>query len=129
MELFDSTVIIDYLRGNLKTAEYINKRFQKNQPVPISVVTYAELLIGAKNKKDQIKLDKTLRSFTSVAITQEISELAIMLIKKFTLSHGILILDAFIAATSLAHHYSLVTANIKHFQMIKELSIIPWPIK
>lgn len=77
MELFDSTVIIDYLRGNLKTAEYINKLFRKNLPVPISIVTYAELLIGAKNKNDQTKLGKTLHPFTSVPVTKEISELAI----------------------------------------------------
>lgn len=126
-EFFDSTVIIDFLRGNLKAAEYINKILHHNLPVLISTVTYAELLIGAKNKNDQIKLEKTLKPFNFIPINEEICNLAINLLKNFTLSYGILILDSFIAATALLNHYTLVTANIKHFQMIKGLKVKAWP--
>ena len=129
MDLFDSTVIIDYLRGNSQAAEYINDILRKNLPILISVATHAELLIGAKNKKDQIRLEKTLIPFTPVPITKEISGLAIIIIKKYALSHGIHILDSFIAATAITQNYTLVTSNTKHFQMIKNLSLKPWPIE
>lgn len=128
MELFDSTVIIDYLRGNQQTAEYINKLLRNNIPILISVVTHAELLIGAKNKKDQIKLEKTLHAFTFIQINEEISNQAIKFIKSYTLSHGIQILDSFIAATAILNHYTLITSNVKHFQMIKNLKLKPWPL-
>jgi predicted nucleic acid-binding protein len=43
------------------------------------------------------------------------------LLRQYRLSHGLLIIDALIAATALAHGETLYTKNVRHFRMIPGL--------
>lgn len=124
--LLDTTVIVNYLQGDTQTVIYFN-----NLPsIPtISIITEAEIYQGAKNNLELKKWGKFISNLKLLPINPEISSQAIRLIKHFHLSHGLHILDALIAATAIENNYTIVTANIKHFQMIKELSLIPWPPK
>lgn len=119
--LIDTTIIIDYLRGDRKVLEFL----KSSSSTYISLITQVEVYQGARNKEELKNWDKVLANFIVLPVTAQISEKAVELIKTYHLSHGLLILDSFIAATAIIHHYPLVTTNIKHFQMIKELSIIP----
>lgn len=123
MELFDSTVVIDYLRGDRQTAQYLTSA----KTPTISIVTEAEIYAGAKKKNEIPKLEKTLKHFIIIPLTPTICQKAIGFLKVYRLSHGLLILDAFIAATAYVKNAALVTANIKHFSMIKDLRLIAWP--
>lgn len=124
--LLDTTVIVDYLRGDPHTVLYFNNL----QTVPIvSLITEAEIYQGAKDTAELKKWEKFITHLKVIPVTPEISLLAINLVKQFSLSYGLHILDAFVAATALVHHHALVTANIKHFQMIKGLKLFPWPPK
>lgn len=51
---------------------------------------------------------------------------SIKLMEEFRLSQGLLFLDALIAATSICNKLTLVTDNVKHFQFIKKLQLVPW---
>lgn len=123
--LLDTTIIIDYLRGDEKAATYI----QRLTSPMISIITEAEVYEGARDKKDLRRIEKTLASFTIIPVTPQICKVAIQILKQYRLSHGLLTLDALIAATAVTYNYSLVTSNVKHFRAIKELSVIPWPQK
>lgn len=122
--LLDSTVIVNYLRGDTKTVLYLN-----NLPIPtISIITEAEIYQGAKNAQELKKWEKLMSNLKIVLITPEISSAAVNLVKQHHLSHGLHILDALIAATAIENKYTLLTSNIKHFQMIKGLNLKPWPL-
>lgn len=117
--LVDTTVIIDHLRGDKKATIFLEE-FNPG----ISVVTVAELIQGSKNKHEQAMAVKICASFTALTINTEISDLAIKLMKKFCLSHGLKFLDALIAATALDNKLTLVTGNLKHFKFIEGLPVV-----
>ncbi len=117
--LADTTVVIEMLRGNAAA-----KSFLENHPF-ISLVTAAELIQGSQNKPDLRIVEKTLSLLSQISIDTRISNTAISLMKEYNLSHGLLFLDALIAATALTKKLTLITANTKHFQFIKQLKLIP----
>ena len=56
-------------------------------------------------------------------MTPAITEQAIGLMEDLTLSHGLQLADALIAATALVHGLLLLTANVKHFAAVPSLII------
>lgn len=117
--LADTTVIIDHLRGDKMATVFL----EKSNPF-VSVVTMAELIQGSKDKREQAISIKIYSSFQELTINREISNLAIKLMEKFFLSHGLKFLDALIAATALENKLLLVTGNLKHFIFIKGLNVV-----
>ena len=117
--LADTTVVIDHLRGSEKATIFLEE-FSPD----ISVVTVAELIQGSKDKREQFLAVKMCASLLQHAIDRKTSDLAINLMKKFCLSHGLRFLDALIAATALENKLVLVTGNLKHFRFIKGLEVI-----
>ena len=115
--LADTTVVIEMLRGNLSA-----KNFLENRPA-ISAVTAAELIQGVKNKQDLLIVEKTLTLLPPVTIDTTISQTALELLKHYHLSHGLLFLDALIAATAIVKKLTLVTANLKDFKYIEKLQL------
>jgi len=88
-------------------------------------VTYIELAQGCRDKAELERLKKGLaqRGTQIIAITQAISERAMQLIDQYTLSAGLQLGDALIAATALEHRLPLLTGNSKHFTPIAELTV------
>lgn len=117
--LADTTVIIDHLRGDRKATTFLGE-FNPQ----ISIVTVAELIQGAHDKREQILAVKISASLPGININGKISVLAIDLMKKFYLSNGLKFLDALIAATALENKLALVTSNLKHFRFISGLEVI-----
>lgn len=121
--LIDSNVIIFYLRDDTKAVSFLDNlgKFY------ISSIIAGEVYQGAKNKKEL----KTTTDFFSkychiIPVNIQMSDLALELLQKYVLSHGLLILDALIAATAIEENLQLVTANTKHFKFVKGLKIINW---
>ncbi len=123
MYLLDTSVLVDYLRKKSNAASFLNSLDR----ITLSLVSAGELYQGARNRLELRALDQFLKLCTIEPVTPAISFEALELLRTHTLSAGLLILDALIAATALSHGYTLVTANQKHFRMIKKLSLAPWP--
>ena len=117
--LVDSDVLIDYLRNRAGAAEYLDSVGEW----AYSIVTALELLTGAANQKDVKKLDKVLGDFQEMPLSKEIGSRARDLMKAYTKSHGLLPLDALIAATAINAGMKLSTKNRKHFKNIEGLEI------
>ncbi len=119
--LIDSDVLVWLTRGHVGAAQ----RLHALPAWRISAVTYMELAQGCRDKADLARLKKglTARSTEIVPITPAISELAAELIDKLALSHGIRLADALIGATAIEHKATLITANVKHFSAVEELTI------
>ena len=82
-----------------------------------------ELVAGCRDAADLRQIQQFLRQVTSLPISASISQAAHQLMESFSLSHGLQIPDALIAATALEHRLTLYTKNRRHFQMIPGLTV------
>lgn len=119
--LVDSDVLIWYLRGEARAAEFLARIAQPR----ISAVSYMELVQGCRNKEElaRLKRDLELRRAAILPINEAISGRAVALIEAHALASGLLLADALIGATALEHALPLATGNGKHFAAIEGLTI------
>ncbi len=119
--LFDTDVIVWALRGNRKAAD----RLDAEPALHLSAVSYMELLKGCRDKDDQRLTTTFIRDmgFQTVPIDENVSHRAIVYMEEFTLSAGLDLADALIAATAAEHKVALCTANDKHYRKIPGLTI------
>ena len=82
-----------------------------------------ELIIGCRNKSEVKKTSKFLVDYPVIDISIPICKKAYQLIIQYSKSHGLVIPDAFIAATALEESLTLATNNIRHFDMIEGLDV------
>src|SRR5947207_3161581 len=98
--LIDTSILVDLLRGQRPARNWINTL--SPQARFISTVTAAELIAGARNRREQRSIERELALYQSVWIDEEISRLALDLYRRFHLSHRIGFLDCIVAGTALA---------------------------
>lgn len=118
--LIDSDVMVDFTRGNAKTAKYLDSL---GDGCVLSTITALELIAGARNQREVADLDELISSYDQIAPDEEIARRAYILMVTFSRSHGLHTLDAMIAATAIQRGLTLVSRNRKHFQMIGPLSL------
>ena len=124
--LVDTDILIDVSKNILTAVNRLIKE-EQNHSLGISTITKMELIVGCRNKSELRIVDKFLSRFELIKIDAEINEIAIRLLKTYRLSHGLLIADAFIAATSIAHQAMLLTKNQKDFKFIDGLKLKSYP--
>jgi len=119
--IIDTDVLIWYMKGNEKAYEVI----ERSNTLFISVVTYMELVQGMRNKTELINLRKALLGWNAqiLYITEEISAKAMFYVEQHYLSHSIQLADALIGATAMAYGFPLLTANDKHYKVLKDVQI------
>lgn len=119
--LIDTDVFIWLLRGHTGAAS----RLQEINPWKMSTVTHIELLQGARNKQELAKIQQGLEANNTqiLPINTSISQLATQLIANYTLTNGLQLADALIAATALQYELTVLTGNNKHFSVIDGLKI------
>lgn len=127
--LIDTDIIIYSIKGNKK----VHANFRENTSLPkvISVITYGELLYGAKKSQQAEKnlalIHRVAELFPIVDITRSIIETFSDLKSNLERDGSVIPdLDLLLAATALSLNYSLVTNNIKHFECIKGLKLENW---
>lgn len=91
--------------------------------IVLSSVTVMELYQGMANKQDLLQMKKKINYFDIVQIDVISSKLAISLIEKYRLSHGLAIPDALIAASAISVQMELFTYNLKDFSFIPDLKL------
>jgi len=119
--IVDTDVLIWYMRGNENAYQLIEKLTEFN----VSVVTYMELVQGMRNKNELNSLRKALHVWNTkvLYISEEISAKAMFLVEQHYLSHSLQLADALIGSTAIHYGLPLVTANDKHYKIIKGLKI------
>jgi predicted nucleic acid-binding protein len=105
--VFDSNILIDYLRGHKEAKREID-RYEEAQ---ISIVTWMEVLCGAKDENDNRAVRSFLARFTLQPLSEPIAERAVTLRKE----HRIRLPDAIIWATARTTGSLLVTRNTRDF--------------
>jgi len=119
--LIDTDVLIWYLRGNDNAYKLIHNLGH----FCISSITYMELVQGMRNKEELRALQKTLKQWNvkTIFISEEISAKALFYMEEYFLSHSMQLADSLIASTATQYGMELVTANDKHYKILKELEL------
>lgn len=119
--IFDTDILIWYLRGNIKAARAIDAEEARN----ISIVTYMELLQGAKNKQETHEIKGFLKDFgfSTLPMSENIGHRASIYVEEYALANAIGVADALVAATAVEENEVLFSAKTKHFKCVKELQL------
>ncbi|MGI5063315.1 type II toxin-antitoxin system VapC family toxin [Treponema denticola] len=127
--LIDTDIIIFALRGD-KT---VLAKFEENKHIPISIsmITYAELVFGAKRsqneQKNMIKVNHIREIYPIEELNADVMEVFVDIkAKLYAKAIRIEDMDLFIAATAIYNDLTLVTNNTKHFENIPLLKLENW---
>jgi len=83
--LCDTNILIEIYRNNPVITAIVDAIGEEN--LAISDVTRAELYFGARNKAEMQTIRQTLDELYQYPIQQDISQTAISLMERYTLSH------------------------------------------
>lgn len=127
--LIDTDTIIFALRGDSGVLAKFEEN--KNLPISISMITYAELVFGAKRSQNEQKNMIKVNHIREIYPIEELNEGVMEVfadIKAKMFDKGIRIedMDLLIAATAIYNELTLVTNNTKHFENIPNLKIENW---
>jgi predicted nucleic acid-binding protein len=124
--LVDTDILIDAGRG-IAEAVLRLKQEEAQATLAISVITQLELFVGCQNKREQQKLERFLRRFQIIKLNEAASDMAADLLRRYRLSHGLLIPDALIAAAALVLDVPLLTKNQRDYRFITGLKLPAYP--
>lgn len=125
--IIDTDILIDIGRRVHEAIDCL-KQIKEKFSTAISTVTQMELMIGCRDKQELRLMDDFLEKFQIIKLNEQISDTSVYLLKRYRLSHGLLLADAIIAATAVAIDVPLATKNQRDFQFIEELNLLPYPI-
>ncbi len=127
--LIDTDTIIFALRNDKDVLAKFEEN--KNIPISISMITYAELVFGAKRSQNEQKNMIKVNHIRNIYPVEELSEGVMEVfadVKAKMLGSGIRIedMDLLIAATAIYNEMTLVTNNTKHFENVPNLKLENW---
>ncbi|MBN8487538.1 MAG: type II toxin-antitoxin system VapC family toxin [Burkholderiales bacterium] len=119
--LVDTDVLIWHLRGYPQAT----RRLDELGALTLSAISWLEVLQGMRNKAELVAVKKMLdkRSARLLPVTESITLRATELMESLTLSHGLQMGDALIAATAVEHQLPVLTANVKHFSAVAGINV------
>lgn len=119
--VIDTDVLIWFLRGRGSARDAI----RKCPAVELSTVTYMELVQGVRDKEELRTLLRTIRinGWRILPLTENIGYRAMSYMESYALSDGMGVADALIAASAVQSGTALMTANVRHYKCIPEISL------
>jgi predicted nucleic acid-binding protein len=126
MVIIDTDILIDAGRcidEALNCLQQVEAKFS----AAVSSITQMELIVVCRDKKELSSLEHFLERFQIISLNEHISDTATDLLKKYRLSHGLLIADSLIAATAIVSNIPFISKNQRDYQFIKDLNLLPYP--
>ena len=125
--LIDTDVLINFFDKTKKFNQVAQNAFyefnDRNINPCISIITIIEMIQGSKSNVEKNRILKQTEGFSSISLSDDICALTKDLIFTYSSSHGLLMGDAFIAATALFMDIQLFSFNKKDFRFIKDLKL------
>jgi len=126
--LLDTDICSAYLKGDRRLA---NRFLQYSGQLNISVITLGELFAWALRRKSPKKrIQGVLKLLSDVSLHNVTHDIARVFgeVRADLLDRGLPApkLDLFIAATALAHNFTLVTHNVADYQNVPNLRVVDW---
>jgi predicted nucleic acid-binding protein len=116
--LFDTDVLIEYLRGIDAARTYIDNI---QDMVYMSSISMAELYAGVRKGEESEKLDIFIETFEVINLNKNIAKIGGLYRNQYKPGHGTGLADALIAATAKEIGAQVITFNIKHFPMLNDV--------
>ncbi len=126
LTLVDTDILIDAARHVGVAADFLDT-VESTSALAASVITQMELFVGCRDRSEQRNTERFLQRFRILKLNELIGDAALELLRRYRLSHGLLIPDALIAATALALGQCFVTKNQRDYQFIEGLRLLPYP--
>jgi predicted nucleic acid-binding protein len=122
----DTDILIDVGRRIPEATTYVQTQ-EQHYRLLISTITALELMIGARNKTELRKIERFIQRFVVIKTNEAIADTATSLIRQYRLSHGLLLADAFVAATAIIKSAPLASKNQRDYRFIAQLTLLPYP--
>lgn len=116
--LLDANILIGVFRGDEKLRSFV-----EGLDATIDTTVYAELIQGAKDKRQVKEIEAAISQYRIEHFDLHISRRTIDLIRTYSKSHSLMFGDAIIAATCLEKGLELVTFNVRDFRFIEGLRL------
>ena len=125
MILADTDVLIDYLAGTHSIADQV-KSYIESDRFQTTAVSCFELLSGAGDNRRGDEVRRLLAAIPVLALDREGATQAAIVRQQLS-SDGLSIGmgDSLIAGIALANDLPLFTRNLKHFENVRNLDLIP----
>jgi predicted nucleic acid-binding protein len=121
--IIDTAILVDYLRGHAQAIAWLDGLMQSS-----GLFTHAfsagELLIGARDRREQQQVDAFLKRFTIIPATDADSLAGVDYVRQLHLSHGVGLVDCVIGATCVRLGATAATLNVKHFSVFPGINVI-----
>ena len=117
--LFDTDVLIEYLRGKDEAKDYIDS---VKDTIYMSSITMAELYAGVRKGNESKKLEAFIETFEVISLNKNIAKTGGLYRNQYKPSHGTGLADALIAATAKEINAHVITFNTKHFPMLNNVT-------
>lgn len=117
--IFDSSILIDHLRGLLKAKGVVKKVENRKVEGIISAITEAEVFSGkdCENTQKRYIVEALIKSFVKFDVDNDIAQKA----AEFRRKYNVPLIDCIVAATAFNYKAKLWTKNTEHFKKIKEV--------
>lgn len=118
---FDTDVLIWFLRGHGKAGKLVSAAEER----AVSVITYMELLQGARDKREARAIQDFLADlgFGVLPLSENIGHRALVYVEEYALKAGLGVADALIAATAVENKLPLCTADHRHYRPVNDLDV------
>jgi predicted nucleic acid-binding protein len=117
----DTSVAIDHLRGSLPAVELLTSLIDDAETIAASEVVRFELLAGVRDREVDA-LEQFFLALTWVPVDERVTRAAGTLARRHRRTYsGIDDADYLIAATAVLLDAPLLTTNVRHFPMLKNL--------
>jgi predicted nucleic acid-binding protein len=119
--IFDTDVLIWFLKGHPAAAKVVAKAKTR----AISILTYMELLQGARSREEMRLIKRLIRDlhFALLPLSENIGHRASIYIEEYALKGGLRLADALIAATAVENQVKLCSGDQRHYRQIKDLDV------
>lgn len=117
----DTNIIIYFLKGEPKVADFLKKEISAGSRFYISTITEAELFSYPEITPEEIvEIEAILKTISTILVDSQIARLSGYFKRKYNFS----LPDAIVAATSYLTNSILVTRNVGDFKKIKEIKVL-----
>ena len=124
--IVDTDVLIDAGRG-VNDAISCLQQIEQQSALATSVIAQMELIVGCRSGEELRAIERFLPRFQIIKLSHSISDTAVELLRRYRLSHGLLIADALIAATALSLDSQLVSKNQRDYRFIEAIDLLAYP--
>ena len=120
--LFDTDILIWYLRGNSNAADLPGQAITRQT----SAESYMELLQSSRGNDQNQRIRNFLSEFdfAILPLSENIGHRAAIYMEAYGPANRLDAMDTLIAATAVESDIHLATANVKHFSPIVELRVV-----